>query len=96
LNALSSTAESETVSISPCWAKVGEVLLNEVWLVVGRSLNSLASESVPTKVKKYRWTNDLGGGDYSTGMTDTPNGNPTWVDGYKRKWRELDERTLRP
>ncbi len=91
-----STAESATVASSPCWAKVGEVLLNEVWLVVGRSLNSLASEHVLTKIKRYRWTNDLGGGDYSTGMTDTPNGSPTWVDAYRRKWRELDERTLRP
>jgi hypothetical protein len=86
-----------TVPSSP-WTEVGRVLLREVWLAVGSSLTSLTTQKV-TKTKVYRWTNDLGGGDYSTGITDSAGegARPTWIEtAGPRAWRDLDERMLRP
>lgn len=86
-----------TVPSSP-WTEVGRVLLREVWLAVGSSLTSLTTQKV-TKKKVYRWTNDLGGGDYSTGITDSAGegARPTWIEtAGPRAWRDLDERMLRP
>jgi hypothetical protein len=86
-----------TVPSSP-WTEVGRVLLREVWLAIGSSLTSLTTQKV-TKKKVYRWTNDLGGGDYSTGITDSASegARPTWIEtASPRAWRDLDERMLRP
>ena len=48
----------------------------------------------------YRWKHDLGGGDYSTGITDSAGdgARPTWIETAEgpRRWREMDERLLQP
>jgi hypothetical protein len=98
----SGTPGEATVRSSP-WTEVGRVLLREAWFAVGSSLHSLTTQKV-TKEKMYRWKNDLGGGDYSTGITasagdldDTEDVRPTWIETCgPRTWRDLDERMLRP
>lgn len=83
------------------WKELGQLLLRDVWGFVGWSLKSATTRKME-RTLRYRWTNDLGGGDYSTGITDTAgNGaTPTYVNlpapGGGIEWRAFDERKLLP
>ena len=84
-------------SRAPPWAEVGAVLVDGVWRALSTSLERCRVK-VKERVKRYRWTNEMGGGDYSTGITDTPDehNSVTWVEEWREVWRALDERTLTP
>jgi hypothetical protein len=91
-------SSSEDASRAP-WTEVGRILVSEIWKEVGTRLAQVTTRKKERKLV-YRWTNDLGGGDYSTGITDSAGGGatPTWIETAQgpRRWREMDERLLQP
>jgi len=86
-----------TCSAAPSfpWTAVGRVLLVEVWAALHLGLGSFILERVE-RVLRHRWKNDLGGGDYSTGLTDVTSNDtrPTWIEERRVVWRDFDERVL--
>ena len=96
VHATHSTNATNASPAVPPWAEVGRVLLNEVWGALHAGLDSLTVERVKKNLM-YRWRNDMGGGDYSTGLTTYPGEDtrPTWIEERKIGWRDFDERAFR-